>query len=138
MVNFEKEAKLQVIMPLGMVLLGLLAAIVLPNFIGQSDKARVRAVQAHVEMLTDALEKYRRDVGAYPSAEQGLEALRIKPKGVPRWDGPYLQKGVPNDPWGRPYIYKFPGKVPGKPEIVSYGADGAPGGTGDNADISSG
>jgi general secretion pathway protein G len=70
-----------------------------------------------------------------PRTDQGLQALRIKPEGARNWDGPYLQRDIPNDPWNHPYIYRFPGKTPGKPEILSYGADGAPGGTGENADI---
>jgi general secretion pathway protein G len=135
-VNFEKEAKLQVIFSLAPIIVGLIAAIILlPNYIGQSDKARVRAAHAQIQQLATALDSYKRDVGSFPSTEQGLQALRVKPQGVSGWDGPYLSKDIPNDPWGHPYIYKFPGKSPDKPEIVSYGADGAPGGEGYNADI---
>jgi general secretion pathway protein G len=71
----------------------------------------------------------------YPTNEQGLNALRVKPEGVDQWNGPYLPKDVPNDPWGRAYMYKFPGEHGEEPEIESYGADGQPGGDGINADI---
>jgi general secretion pathway protein G len=135
MVNFKKEAKILWIVPLIIVLVGFLAALVLPKYISQSDMARVRAAHTQILQLTTALDSYKRDVGSFPSTEQELQALRIKPAGVDRWDGPYLQKDIPNDPWGRPYIYKFAGKTLDKPEIISYGADGLPGGEGYNADI---
>jgi general secretion pathway protein G len=82
-----------------------------------------------------ALDSFKQDAGRYPSTEEGLQALRVKPESVEKWDGPYLIKDIPNDPWNHPYIYRFPGKAPGKPEIISYGADGKPGGTGKNADV---
>jgi general secretion pathway protein G len=93
------------------------------------------AARGRIEMFVVALERYKHDVGSYPTTEQGLQALRFKPDGVDRWNGPYLEGDIPNDPWGHPYIYKFPGKTPSKPEIISYGADGVPGGRGANADI---
>jgi general secretion pathway protein G len=70
----------------------------------------------------------------YPSAEEGLEALIAKPTSAQTWSGPYLKKSVPSDPWGRPYVYRIPG-AKGEFEVVSYGRDGKPGGTGDDADI---
>jgi general secretion pathway protein G len=97
--------------------------------------ARNAAAKAQISALSTALDSYKQDVGSYPSTEEGLQAFRVKPDGVVGWDGPYLQKDVPLDPWGHPYIYKFPGKIHSKPEIVSYGADGAPGGKDENADI---
>jgi general secretion pathway protein G len=93
------------------------------------------SASAQIHVLFTALDSYRLDVGTYPTSEQGLQALRLKPEGAAGWDGPYLQKDVPNDPWNNPYVYKFPSKNPGQPEIISYGADGKPGGTGENADI---
>ena len=119
-----------------MVIIGLLAAIVLPNYIGQSDKARVRAAQAQIQQLGTALDSFRLDVGRYPTSEEGLMALRQKPSSADRWDGPYLQKDVPNDPWGRPYVYKAPGDHGGF-DLMSYGADGTPGGDGINKDVTS-
>ena len=93
------------------------------------------AVRARIEMFSTALDSYKKDVGAYPTTAQGLKALRVEPVGVTGWDGPYLPNDIQNDPWNHPYIYRFPGKTPGKPEIISYGADGKPGGEGENADI---
>ena len=135
MVDFKKEAKFQAIMPIGMVVIGLLAVMVLPNFLRKAVDSRRKETETFIVMLSTALEAYKMDVGDYPSTEQGLQALRIKPEGAARWDGPYLHKDVPPDPWNHPYIYRFPGKTPGKPEIISYGADGKPGGEGENADI---
>src|SRR5689334_14911608 len=105
-----------------MVIIGLLAAIVLPNYIGQTDKARVGAARAQIHTLGTALDSFRLDVGRYPTTEEGLVALRQKPSSADRWDGPYLQKDVPNDPWGHPYVYKAPGDHGGF-DLLSYGAD---------------
>ncbi len=84
-----------------------------------------------------AVGAYKLDTGTYPTTEQGLQALRVKPEGVENWEGPYLQKDVGNDPWGHPYVYRYPGEHGDEPEIVCYGADGQPGGDGINADIDS-
>jgi general secretion pathway protein G len=78
---------------------------------------------------------YRVDVGRYPNTQEGLAALSAAPSNEPRWRGPYLQKVAPVDPWGRAYLYKSPGDT-GEFDLTSYGKDGAPGGTEDNADIS--
>src|SRR5262249_37201469 len=138
MVDFKKDAKIQVLFataPIWLALIALLAALVLPNYIGNASRARRKAAQTQIATFSTALETYKMDVGVYPTTEQGLQALRIKPEGSARWNGPYWHQDVPLDPWDHPYIYKFPGKTPGKPEIISYGADGAPGGEGENADI---
>ena len=119
-----------------MVIIGLLAALVGPRFIRQEEKAKVKAAKAQIELLSTALDTFRLDVGRYPTSQEGLEALRSQPGGIERWDGPYLKKDVPTDPWGKPYIYKSPGDH-GPFDIQSYGADGAPGGDGDNHDIAS-
>jgi general secretion pathway protein G len=119
-----------------MIIIGLLAALVGPRFIRQEEKAKIKAAKAQIELLGTALDTFRLDVGRYPRAEEGLEALRTKPGGLERWDGPYLKKEVPLDPWGQAYVYKSPGEH-GPFDIVSYGADGAPGGEGDNRDIAS-
>ncbi len=119
-----------------MVILGLLAAMVLPNFFGQAVKARVKATRIQIVSLGTALDTFALDVGRYPSTDEGLESLRTAPSGVRMWDGPYLPKNVPDDPWGNPYNYSSP--VDGAPyEIVSYGADGKTGGDADSGDISS-
>ncbi|MBI3302405.1 MAG: type II secretion system major pseudopilin GspG [Deltaproteobacteria bacterium] len=121
-----------------MVIIGLLAALVTPRFIRQEEKAKVKAARAQVELLGAALDTFRLDVGRYPTSQEGLEALRERPSGVDRWDGPYLKKEIPRDPWGNLYVYRSPGENEKEPyELQSYGADGVAGGSGDNADIKS-
>lgn len=118
------------------VIIGLLAGLVLPQFIRQEEKAKLKAARAQIELLATALDTFRLDVGRYPTSEEGLQALRQKPGGLERWDGPYLKKDIPLDPWGKPYNYKSPGDH-GPYDIISYGADSVPGGDGDNRDITS-
>jgi general secretion pathway protein G len=119
-----------------MVIIGLLAALVAPRFVRQEEKAKVKAAKAQIELLGTALDTFRLDVGRYPTTQEGLEALRSQPAGVEQWDGPYLKKGVPTDPWGKPYVYRSPGEH-GPYDLLSYGADGVPGGDGDDRDITS-
>ena len=120
-----------------MVIIGLLMALVGPQFIKQGEKAKVKAARAQVELLGTALDTFRLDVGRYPSSQEGLAALRQRPFGTDRWDGPYLKKDVPKDPWDRPYYYRSPGEN-GRPyDLYSLGADGTPGGDGDSRDITS-
>ncbi len=119
-----------------MVIIGLLAALVAPRFIRQEEKAKVKAARAQVELLGTALDTLRLDTGRYPSTQEGLEALRRKPGGLTGWDGPYLKKEVPLDPWRKPYIYRSPGQN-GPYDLISHGADGSPGGEGDDQDITS-
>jgi len=119
-----------------MVILGLLAALVVPNYIKQGDNARVKTTRAQIEMIGTALDTFRLDIGRYPTSQEGLDALRSQPSGVDRWDGPYLKKDVPKDGWGNPFIYRSPGEQ--EPyELLSYGADGVSGGAGIDADIKS-
>jgi len=118
------------------VIIGLLAGLVAPRYFGQVGKSNVTVARAQIDSLSKALDQYRLDVGTYPTTDQGLQALFVRPEGVDRWDGPYLQKQVPADPWGRPYQYKSPGDH-GDYDLYSYGADGQPGGTGENADVTS-
>src|SRR5436190_16726190 len=120
-----------------MVIIGLLMALVGPRFIRQEEKAKVKAARAQVELLGTALDTFRLDVGRYPNSQEGLASLRQRPFGTDRWDGPYLKKDVPGDPWGRPYYYRSPGEGGHPYDLLSYGADGAPGGDGDNRDITS-
>lgn len=119
-----------------MVIIGLLAALVAPRFIRQEEKAKVKAAKAQIELLGTALDTFRLDAGRYPNTQEGLEALRRKPGGLAGWDGPYLKKEVPVDPWRKPYIYRSPGQN-GPYDLISYGADGSPGGEGDDQDITS-
>lgn len=115
-------------------IIGLLAAYVGPKYFGQIGKAEVKAARAQLDGLEKALDTYRLDVGRYPTTQQGLNALLVAPAGVSRWAGPYLKKEVPPDPWGRAYIYKSPGDH-GEFDLLSLGRDGAPGGSGEDADI---
>ena len=117
-----------------MVIIGLLAGYVGPKYFAQIGKSEVKAAKAQIDALGKALDQYRLDTGHYPGTEQGLNALITKPANEVKWDGPYLVKAVPLDPWGRPYIYKNPGEH-GDYDLLSYGKDGQPGGSGENADI---
>lgn len=117
-----------------MVILGLLAGYVAPKYFAQVGKSETKAARAQIESLEKSFDMFRLDTGHYPSAEQGLEALVTRPQNEPKWSGPYLKKSVPLDPWGRPYVYKFPGEH-GDYDIYSFGKDGQPGGQSDNADI---
>jgi general secretion pathway protein G len=116
-------------------IIGLLAAYVGPKYFSQLGRSEQGVAKAQVEAFARALDTYRLEVGRYPSSEEGLDALLSKPANAARWNGPYLQKAVPDDPWGHAYIYRSPG-VTGDFEITSYGKDGQPGGTGDAADVS--
>lgn len=119
-----------------MVILGLLAALVVPNYIKQGDNARAKTTRAQIEMIGTALDTFRLDIGRYPTSEEGLDALRDRPSGVDRWDGPYLKKDVPKDGWGNLFIYRSPGERDPY-ELFSYGADGIAGGTGIDTDLKS-
>jgi general secretion pathway protein G len=116
-------------------IIALFAALVAPRLLQKADAAKVTATQAQINGFMTALGTYRLDTSTYPSNEMGLQALRIRPQNLPNWAGPYLPKEIPNDPWGRPYMYKYPGEHGDEPDIISYGADGQPGGEGINGDI---
>jgi general secretion pathway protein G len=115
-------------------IIGLLVGYVAPRYFGQVGKSEIATAKAQIDALEKALEQYRLDTGRYPTSEIGLTALVTKPANEPKWNGPYLKKAVPADPWGKPYAYKQPGEH-GDFDLLSYGKDGAPGGTGDNADL---
>lgn len=117
-----------------LVVLGLLAGIVGPKYFAQLGKSEAKVARAQIEGLAKALDLYRLDVGRYPTSEQGLVALVTRPSDAPKWDGPYLQKGVPLDPWNRDYQYRSPGEN-GEYDLLSMGKDGQPGGDGENAEI---
>ncbi|HWY48970.1 MAG TPA: type II secretion system major pseudopilin GspG [Bryobacteraceae bacterium] len=117
------------------VIIALFAALVLPRMMGQADKARKTAARAQINAFMTALGSYKLDTSSYPTTEQGLQALRAKPENVNNWQGPYTDKEIDNDPWGHPYVYRFPGEHGDEPDITCYGADGQPGGDGMNADI---
>ena len=117
-----------------MVIIGLLVGYVAPKYFAQIGKSEVKVAKDQIDSLGKALDQYRLDTGHYPTTEQGLAALVTKPANELKWDGPYLAKAVPPDPWGRPYIYKNPGEH-GDYDLLSLGKDGQPGGTGENADL---
>jgi general secretion pathway protein G len=118
-----------------MVILGMLAALVFPKLLPKVGKGRQSAAKTQIELFGQALDQFRLDTGRYPTTAEGLNALLVDP-GVPGWDGPYLKKAVPNDPWGRPYHYDSPG-THGDYDIVSLGSDGSPGGEGEAKDLNS-
>jgi general secretion pathway protein G len=119
-----------------MVIIGLLAAYVAPKYFAQIGKSETKVAAAQVDALGKSLDQYRLDAGHYPTTEQGLDALFNQPANETKWSGPYLQKKVPLDPWGKPYIYRAPGEH-GDYDLLTYGKDGQPGGTGENSDITS-
>jgi general secretion pathway protein G len=115
-------------------IIGLLAAYVGPKYFGQIGKSEQALAKAQIESFHQALASYRLDVGSFPGTEEGLAALITKPSTASKWAGPYLTKAVPQDPWGKPYIYRAPGSKSDY-ELLSYGKDGQPGGSGDAADV---
>ena len=117
-----------------MVIIGLLAGYVGPKYFAQVGKSQVKTARAQIDALEKALDQYRLDTGRYPGMEQGLAALVAKPANEPKWDGPYLKKNVPADPWGNAYVYKIPGEH-GEFDLLSLGKDGQAGGTGEAADV---
>lgn len=118
-----------------MVIIGLLAAYVGPRYFSQIGKTERGTAKAQIEGLARALDAYRLDMGRYPTAEQGLNALTVRPADEPKWAGPYLQKAVPADPWGRAYVYR-PLSGTDDFDLLSLGKDGQVGGEGDAADVS--
>ncbi len=118
------------------VIIGLLAGLVAPKYFDQVGKSNTKIAQAQIASLEKALDQYRLDVGAYPTTELGLNALSVKPQDQERWQGPYLKRAAPLDPWGKPYVYKAPGEH-GDYDLSSLGADGQPGGAGEAADVTS-
>lgn len=106
------------------VIIGLLAGYVAPRYFSQVGKSETQVARAQIDALEKALDQYRLDNRRYPTAEEGLVAVQ-----------PYLKKALPNDPWGRPYVYRVPGEKGGEFALFSYGRDGKAGGTGDDADV---
>jgi general secretion pathway protein G len=119
-----------------LVIIGLLAALVGPTLYQRIKPAKQAIARAQIDNFSTALDGCYLDMGRYPTSQEGLKILRVKPDGGDKWKGPYLKKEIPNDPWGSPYVYRSPGRSGGY-EITSYGEDGREGGEGDNADINS-
>jgi len=116
-----------------MVMIALLAALVGPRLFSKVGKGKQSAAAAQIELLGQALDLFRLDTGRYPTTQEGLNALVVNP-GIEKWDGPYPKKGIPNDPWGKPYNYISPG-AKGDYELSCYGRDGSPGGEGEDKDV---
>lgn len=118
-------------------ILAILAALIVPRVVNRTSDAKISKAKSDIATLSSLLQQYRVDNDKYPATEQGLVALRIQPNDAGNWKGPYTSKDIPPDPWGNEYSYESPGPDGQDFYIVSYGADGAPGGDGDNLDITS-
>ena len=118
-----------------MVIIGLLAGIVAPRYFSQVGKSRIKAARAQIDSLDKALEQFRIDTGRLPTTEEGLAALNSAPPGMTGWEGPYLKRALPQDPWGHPYVYVQPGTHQNDFDLESYGRDGQPGGSEEDADL---
>jgi general secretion pathway protein G len=118
-------------------ILGLLVAFVAPAALRQLGSAKHKVAEQSIERIAGILDIYRLDVGTYPTTDQGLQALVAKPSGVTGWNGPYVKDANDlRDPWGKPYLYRNPSQRQGKPfDITTFGADGKPGGDGEDADV---
>lgn len=110
-------------------IIAVFAAVVGPKMLKRADFAKQTAARQQINSFNTALGAYKLDTSLFPSTEQGLNALRVKPEGMNGWQGPYLPQEIPTDPWGRPYVYKYPGEHGDEPDIISLGADGQPGGS---------
>lgn len=119
-----------------LVIIGLLAGIVGPRLFKNVGKSEITTARAQIDALGKALDQYRLDVGRYPATQEGLAALTVKPAGEAHWNGPYLKRAAPLDPWGMPYQYKYPGERNADDyDLFSFGPDKTPGGDRENADI---
>ena len=116
-------------------IIAMFAALVGPRLFRQVGRSRVTAARAQINSFQTVLGAYKLDTGRFPTTQQGLEAMRRQPEGVARWDGPYLPQEIPFDPWGNAFVYKYPGDHGDEPDIVALGADGQPGGEGEDADV---
>jgi general secretion pathway protein G len=117
------------------VIIGLFVGLVSVNMFKKADDAKRVRARADISTFMQSLGLYKLDTGTYPSTEEGLQALRVKPESATQWAGPYLKSDIPLDPWGSPYQYKYPGEHGDDPDVISLGADRQPGGEGNNADI---
>jgi general secretion pathway protein G len=121
-----------------LVILGILAGIFAPKFLGQAESAKRKAAKLEIDQIGQSLDLYKLEIGRYPTSQEGLAALVTAPSGTSSWNGPYLKKtSVPKDPWGNEYKYVSPGDQNRPYDIVSLGGDGKEGGDGDGKDITS-
>jgi general secretion pathway protein G len=117
-------------------IIALLASLVAPRLFSKLSSSKQKIAKTQINLIESALDAFKLDVGRYPTTQEGLKVLWKNPGNIKGWDGPYLPKPVKKDPWGRPYIYESPGKH-GEYDLYSLGADGKPGGSGENKDITS-
>ena len=120
-----------------MVIIAMFATIVGQRLFRNVEKARQTTAKAQISEFESVLDAFKLDVGRYPTTDEGLQSLRVRPGSLERWDGPYLKKDIPPDPWQRPYIYRFPSQHGGDYDLYSLGADGQEGGDGESADVTS-
>lgn len=116
------------------IILSLIAALVGPRLFKKVEKSKQQITKTQIVMIENSVKMFKLDTGRYPTTEEGLKVLMENTSGISNWDGPYLEKGIPKDPWGKDYLYTYPGKKYTF-EIVSLGADGLSGGDGENKDI---
>ena len=117
-----------------MVIIAMFATLVGVRLFGRVDRARQLQAKSQIQQFEGSLDIFRLDVGRYPTTEEGLQALQVQPAEVQNWDGPYLAKEIPLDPWNRPYVYRRPGQH-GDYDLISFGDDGQEGGEGNAEDI---
>jgi len=121
-----------------LVILGILAGVFAPKFLGQAESAKRKAAKLEIDQIGQSLDLYKLEIGRYPTTQEGLAALVTAPSGATNWNGPYLKKTtVPKDPWGNEYKYVSPGAENRPYDIISFGSDGKEGGDGDGRDITS-
>jgi general secretion pathway protein G len=116
------------------IIMSLIATLIVPRLFKKVESSKQRIAKTQIVLIENAIKMFKLDTGRYPATEEGLKALMEKPAGTTNWDGPYLEKGIPKDPWSRDYLYVYPGKKYIF-EITSLGADGKEGGEGENRDI---
>jgi general secretion pathway protein G len=116
-----------------LVIIALLASLVAPRLFPKLGKGKQATASAQIELLGQALDQFRLDTGRYPTTQEGLSML-VTNQNIENWDGPYLKKALPKDPWNKPYIYQCPG-THGEYDLFSYGRDGVPGGEGEDKDV---
>jgi general secretion pathway protein G len=139
MKNHRRRAFTLIELLVVILILGILAALIVPRVIGRSGEAKIAKAKADLAQLSSNLQTFHLNCDRYPTTEEGLQALRTQPTDAPGWKGPYITKDIPLDPWGNDYVYECPGPSGDDSfTLLSYGRDGAPGGEGDDADINEG
>jgi general secretion pathway protein G len=136
-IKIKKRAFTLIEMLVVVLILAILAALIVPRVLNRTGDAKNAKAKSDIAVLSDALQQYRVDTDKFPTTEQGIGALRIQPSDAANWRGPYLRNNIPPDPWGGEYSYESPGPDGQDYIVISYGADGAPGGDGDNMDLTS-